>query len=87
MSDIQVQDPYATRPKFYKYESEDRQLLVDLLHEYSDKLISVARELEIKSQQVGSNARLNELIEIIFVRYWFPANSNVLYTARSSYFQ
>jgi hypothetical protein len=33
MSDIQIQDSYTNRPKFYKYESKDRQLLVDLLHE------------------------------------------------------
>lgn len=46
MSDIQTQDPDTTRPKFYKYESEDRQLLVDLLHESSDKLVSIACELD-----------------------------------------
>lgn len=54
MSDIQIQDSYTNRPKFYKYESEDRQLLVDLLHESSDKLISIACELDTKHQQETS---------------------------------
>jgi hypothetical protein len=67
MSDIQVQDPYTTRPKFYKYESEDRQLLVDLLHEYSEKLMSVASKLEIKNQQSSNRSKFAIFsIEILF---------------------
>lgn len=31
--------------KFHKYDSDDRQLLVGLLHEYSDKLIETSREV------------------------------------------
>jgi hypothetical protein len=36
------QDPSQ---KFHQYDSDDRQLLVGLLHEYSDKLVKASREI------------------------------------------
>lgn len=66
MVNIQVDDPYTSKPTFYKLDSEDRQLLVDLLHEYSDKLILISQELEIKEQQAEYRSKLSEFLETIF---------------------
>ncbi len=62
MPDIQISDPYTNKPTFYKYDSEDRQLLVNLLHEYSEKLMQISQELELKKQQRGKQAQIYRLI-------------------------
>jgi hypothetical protein len=45
MPDIQISDPYTNEPTFYKYDSNDRKILVDLLQEYSTKLITICDNL------------------------------------------
>jgi hypothetical protein len=65
MPDIQINDPYTNKPTFYKYDSNDRQLLVDLLHEYSDKLIQSAKDLELTERRVNKQARINNLLTTI----------------------
>lgn len=71
MPDIQVSDPYTNKPVFYQYDSEDRQLLVNLLHEYSEKLVQITQELELKKLQRGKHAKAYNLIEKIFEIYFF----------------
>lgn len=78
MSDIQIQDPYTSKPKFYKYESDDRQILVNLLHEYSDKLMLISQELEIKEQQAEDRSKFNEFMEIIFKISMYIAGSSLV---------
>ncbi len=39
--------------KFHEYDSDDRQLLVGLLHEYSDKLIEASREVARTRAKTG----------------------------------
>jgi hypothetical protein len=62
MPDIQISDPYTNKPILYKYDSEDRQLLVNLLHEYSEKLMQISQELELKKQQRGKQAQIYRLV-------------------------
>lgn len=66
MPDIQTSDPYTNKQIFYKYESEDRQLLVNLLHEYSEKLLQISQELAVKKQQRSEQAQIYKLIDKIF---------------------
>ena len=68
MSNIQVKDPYMGKPTFYKYESGDRQILVDLLHEYSEKLILVSDKLVIaKKMNIRRNFIVATMILIVLV--------------------
>jgi hypothetical protein len=64
MEDIQIQDPYTDRPKYYQYQPGDCQLLVDLLHEYSDKLVRVSREIELKNQDISFKAKAIEFFTL-----------------------
>jgi hypothetical protein len=63
MPDIQISDPYTNKPTFYKYDSNDRQLLVDLLHEYSEKLMQISQELVLKDQQENKKTRFYNLFD------------------------
>jgi hypothetical protein len=45
--------------RFHEYDSDDRQLLVGLLHEYSEKLIETSREVARKR---GTTSKKGELI-------------------------
>jgi hypothetical protein len=45
--------------RFHEYDSDDRQLLVGLLHEYSEKLIETSREVARKR---GATSKKGELI-------------------------
>jgi hypothetical protein len=66
MTDIKAIDPYTNKQTLYKYESEDRQLLVNLLHEYSEKLIQISQELDLKKQQRSKQTQIYKSIEKIF---------------------
>jgi hypothetical protein len=53
--------------KFYEYNSDDRQLLVGLLHEYSEKLINASREVARKRTiKKGANIFLYLLLGFSF---------------------
>ncbi len=58
------QDPSQ---KFHQYDSDDRQLLVGLLHEYSDKLVEASRTV---ARTRGGNKRVEQDIWLLL---FFPA--------------
>jgi hypothetical protein len=61
--------------QFHEYDSEDRQLLVELLHEYSGKLIKASREVVMKR---GSTSKKGELIILSFSSVFSYALSSLL---------
>jgi hypothetical protein len=61
--------------KFYEYNSDDRQLLVGLLHEYSGKLVEVSRKVARKK---GRASKKGELIIFIPVTIFSYALSSLL---------
>ncbi len=62
------QDPSQ---KFYQYDSDDRQLLVGLLHEYSDKLVEVSRE--IYRSRTNKKIKIHIYTPIYFFTGWFAS--------------
>jgi hypothetical protein len=58
--------------QFHEYNSDDRQLLVELLHEYSEKLVETSREIERKRSKKG------ELIILSFAIIFSYALSSLL---------
>jgi hypothetical protein len=44
---------------FHKYDSDDRQILVDLLHEYSEKLVSMSRGIILNDDQGNRKSEFN----------------------------
>jgi uncharacterized membrane protein YdbT with pleckstrin-like domain len=60
------QDPSQ---KFHQYDSDDRQLLVELLHEYSGKLVKVSREVALKRGSTNKKAELIILSSAIVFSY------------------
>jgi uncharacterized membrane protein len=78
------QDPSQ---KFHQYDSDDRQLLVGLLHEYSDKLVKASREIarnRTNKKEVntvlyllfGFSATFSYLFWNLFVAYMKPKDSS-----------
>jgi hypothetical protein len=78
------QDPSQ---KFHQYDSDDRQLLVGLLHEYSDKLVKVSREVarnRTNQKEVntvlffllGFSGTFSYLFWNLFVAYMRPKDSS-----------
>jgi hypothetical protein len=57
MVNIQVNDPYTGEPISYEVNSDDRQVLVNLLHEYADKLQDISEQL----------AKLNKINKLYFI--------------------
>jgi hypothetical protein len=49
----------------HKYESDDRQILVDLLHEYAEKLVDMSREMIIAGNQGKQKTSLSILLLIM----------------------
>jgi hypothetical protein len=60
MLQIAVTDPYLPGLRSYRIIPEDHQLLIDLLHEYSDKLISICRELDANKCENSIVSRINK---------------------------
>jgi hypothetical protein len=71
MPDIQINDPYTNKPTFYKYDSNDRQLLVDLLNEYSSKLIESAHELESTRKIESKRSNIKNLLVLSILSVTF----------------
>ncbi|PSB57998.1 hypothetical protein [Chamaesiphon polymorphus] len=59
--------------KIYKYESDDRQILVNFLREYSEKLLFICYELDIKIERSSIRSRLSR-----FIYKTFEVDANVL---------
>jgi hypothetical protein len=53
--------------KFHQYDSDDRQLLVELLHEYSDKLVEASREVARKRSDNNAGEIMIFLPEYFFL--------------------
>lgn len=64
MIEVEVTCPYRGKPISYKIEPGDFQLLVDLLHEYSEKLMLICCELEAIVPQSPLRSRLRNLFSL-----------------------
>lgn len=69
--------------KFHEYDSEDRQLLVNLLHEYSDKLVEASREVARKKAGISAG----EIITFIPCFIFSCSFSYLFWTVMSSYME
>jgi hypothetical protein len=72
MVNIQVDDPYTGKPTSYKIDSDDRQVLVNLLHEYADKLQEI-------SEQLAKLNKINKLYVLFVMTVSLFGMSLILY--------
>jgi hypothetical protein len=69
MADSHQGDIYNINQQYYKYESDDRQILVDLLHEYSAKLTNICDDLFVASNIQKSYLYIGLLSSLLIVFY------------------